>query len=83
MLLLMCVCVCHLHLQAAPHVAGVAANCFMSGSCATNQTGTQNSGVILAAAKARLAMGNPVVKYNAQATVPSGKWFGNLLYSMF
>lgn len=69
--------------QAAPHVAGVAANCLMAGACESNSTGLQSMTVILEAAKDRVSMGSPVVKYSAEDTVALGKWFGYLLYAEF
>lgn len=76
-------CACHSSVQAAPHVAGVAANCLMSGACKSTNTGAQSMAVIMDDAEDRAGMGAPVVKYNPQDTVAAGKWFGYLLYAKY
>ena len=68
-------------LQAAPHVAGVAANCIMSGACAAGTTSMQKLAVIQAAARERLSKADaPAYGFSGDATSTiNGKYLGYLV----
>jgi hypothetical protein len=71
-------------LQASPHVAGIAANCIMSGRC--NSTGVDAMAKIQEAAQTRLNMAKgsnptPWVAYTPKPV--SSKWYGLLVWSQF
>uniref|UniRef100_A0A383VNZ6 Peptidase S8/S53 domain-containing protein n=1 Tax=Tetradesmus obliquus TaxID=3088 RepID=A0A383VNZ6_TETOB len=71
--------------MASPHVAGIAANCIMSGRC--NGTGADAMAKIQEAAQSRLNMvkgpdGTPWVTYTP-TPVAGGKYYGYLVWSQF
>lgn len=67
-------------LQAAPAVAGVVANCIMSGACAAGKTGTDHIATIKAAALERLTM-SPDYGYRDDES--SGRVYGPLVWSKY
>jgi hypothetical protein len=72
--------------QAAPHIAGIAATCILSGACAANNTGLQNLAVIQAAAQERLAQQQPYGYLGDPSTskgLASQRYYGFLAWSKF
>ncbi|WIA36370.1 hypothetical protein OEZ86_007687 [Tetradesmus obliquus] len=79
--------------QAAPHVAGIAATCILSGACASNSTGLQKLAVLQAAARERLTQQQQQQQQQQQygfagdPATPRGlgsqKYYGYLAWSKF
>lgn len=75
--------------QAAPHVAGVAATCVMSGACASGMTGQQQLLVLRAAAMERLAATNkraygfPGDGITGGSVAASTKYSGKLIWAKY
>eukprot|EP00775_Hariotina_reticulata_P001761 gene1761-2101_t len=69
--------------MAAPHVAGVFANCFMSGACTGNLKGIDHLAVVKADAQAKLAQ-TPSYGFEGDATpTADGRLYGYLVWSKY
>eukprot|EP00878_Enallax_costatus_P035537 GHUV01039682.1.p1 GENE.GHUV01039682.1~~GHUV01039682.1.p1 ORF type:complete len:240 (-),score=33.06 GHUV01039682.1:174-800(-) len=68
--------------MASPHIAGVAAACVMSGTCAAGTSGSAKIATLQAAAQERLSMGDSgaSTKY-AFTGVTGGNFYGQLVWS--
>lgn len=70
--------------MASPHVAGVAANCIMSGACNAGVSGLEKFTVLQEAAKERLSLsGAPFGFSGDAANTLDGKYYGFLAWGKF
>jgi subtilisin family serine protease len=69
--------------MASPHVAGVAATCFMSGRCSSSSTGISQLLKLQAAAKERLGLSAGYGYAGDSSSIVNSKFFGDLLWAKF
>ncbi|WIA10053.1 hypothetical protein OEZ85_010263 [Tetradesmus obliquus] len=71
--------------SATPHVAGVAATCIKSGTCAAGITGSQVYAALQAAASERRTLaGRPAFGFTGDpASTINGKYMGNMIWAKF
>ncbi|WIA19223.1 hypothetical protein OEZ85_003863 [Tetradesmus obliquus] len=69
--------------MASPHVAGVAATCFMAGKCSSGSTGITQLAKLQAAAKERLGLSAGYGFAGDTASIINSKFYGNLLWAKF
>jgi subtilisin family serine protease len=70
--------------MASPHVAGVAATCFLSGACPTSGvTGIQQLEMVKGAAQERLGKSAGYGFAGDASSTSNGKYYGNLLWAKF
>jgi subtilisin family serine protease len=70
--------------MASPHVAGVAATCFLSGACPTSGvSGIDQLTTLKSAAQERLAQSGSYGFTGDASSTSNGKYYGNLLWAKF
>eukprot|EP00775_Hariotina_reticulata_P001764 gene1764-2103_t len=67
--------------MAAPHIAGIAANCLMSGACDSAATGADQLNILQAAAKEKYALDAAYGFTGDPTNVSAGKYYGFLAWA--